>query len=57
VFRNRLVSSPRSVIYKVLFFMQRWTGFSTGEDRVILEKLIEKIRNNVGGILDVVSVG
>jgi hypothetical protein len=30
--RNRLISSPRSVIYKFLFFMQRWTSLSTGED-------------------------
>jgi hypothetical protein len=56
MFRNRLVSS-RSVIYKILFFMQPWTGLSMGEDRVILEKLIEKFRNNVGGCLDVVGVG
>jgi hypothetical protein len=57
VFRNRLVSSLRSVIYKLFFFMLRWTIMSTGEDRVNLEKLIEAIRASVRGSLKMAGVG
>jgi hypothetical protein len=30
VFRDRIISSPHLVIYKLLFFMQRWTILSMG---------------------------
>jgi hypothetical protein len=47
VFRNKLVPSPNAILYKLIFFMQRWAILSSGAARGELDKLIEAIRSRV----------
>jgi hypothetical protein len=47
VFRNKLVSSPNTILHKLLFFMQRWLILSSVAARGEPDKLIEAIKVRV----------
>jgi hypothetical protein len=44
IFRDKLISSPRAITFRLFSFMQRWKIISTGGDRSALEQLIEAVR-------------
>jgi hypothetical protein len=53
IFKNKVISSPRALIYKLISFLQHWM-IATWGDREALERLAEAIRN--GGERDRMKV-
>jgi hypothetical protein len=44
IFRDKLISSPRAIIFRLISFMQQWKIISLEEDQDALEQLIEAVR-------------
>jgi hypothetical protein len=57
IFRGKLISSPRSALFRMIFFIQQWGVISSGEDQSALEQLIEAIMLQVPEEVAAVGVG
>jgi hypothetical protein len=57
VFNNKLISSPRALIFCLISLMQHWTAMSIGADRAALERAMEETKAQVPGELVVRGVG
>jgi hypothetical protein len=55
IFNNKIISSPRALIFHLTSLMQHWMIASTGVDRAALECLLEEIKSHV--LEELVSVG
>jgi hypothetical protein len=47
IFSNKLISSPRAIIFKMLSFLQHMMVANAEEDRRVLEKLNDEIKSQV----------
>jgi hypothetical protein len=57
IFRDKLISSPRVITFRLFSFMQRWKIISTGGDRSALEQLIEAVRAQIPEEMIATGVG
>jgi hypothetical protein len=46
VFSNKIVSSPRAILFRLISFLQHWMVASLGDDRAVLELMVEDIRSH-----------
>jgi hypothetical protein len=46
VFNSKIISTPKALIYKCIFFLQHWVIAVTGPDKEDLEQLAEVLRGN-----------
>jgi hypothetical protein len=57
IFNNKIVSSPKALFFHLMSLMQHWMVVSTGEDRAILERIVDGIKSHVPEELVPVGVG
>jgi hypothetical protein len=57
IFNNKIISSPRALIFCLISLMQHWVVASTGASRAALERMVEEIKSQVLAELVAVRVG
>jgi hypothetical protein len=57
IFNNKIISSPRALIFHLISFMQHWMVASTDVDRTALERMVEGIKSQVPEELVPTGVG
>jgi hypothetical protein len=57
VLNNKLVSSPRALIFRLISLLQHWMATSVGMDRTTLERAVVEIKTQVSEEMVASGVG